>query len=303
MLKEIVSFITHDPIRKVFALVFAFCLWIYVAIGNNYTYEKNIKVVYTNLADSLIIIDSIANIDITFSGRGGALFGIWAAPPRAQCDLKQLKIGKNNFLAKNLRIPVAYGPLKIDFSIPTFTVAIDNKVEKQMTVSVPIKESPKSGYAISDVYSLDTILIVGPKKMLDNITVLTTESLSVRNRSSSFERELRLEISSSLFSPSRQKVRIRVDIDTTTRKVLTNVPLILIYSPNQQVRVDKNNLDTLIVEGSPNRIQGLSTRDIEVRIKLTELSAGYYNLPAEVILPAYIKPTHSVPKTFNITIQ
>ena len=303
MLKEIVTFITHDPIRKVFAIVFAFCLWIYVAIGNNYSYEKNIKVVYTNLADSLIIIDSIANIDVTFSGRGGALFGIWAAPPRAQCDLKQLKIGKNNFLAKDLRIPVAYGPLKIDFSIPTFSVAIDKKVEKQINVSIPIKDSPKRGYAISAAYSLDTIRVVGPKKMLDNVTALTTESLSVRNRSSSFERELRLEISSSLFSPTRQKVRIRVDIDTTTSKVLTNVPLILIYSPNQRVRVDKDNLDTLIVEGSPDRIQDLSTRDVEVRIKLTELSAGYYNLPAEIVLPAHIKPTHSVPKTFNIFIQ
>jgi len=303
MLKEILTFVTHDPIRKVFAIVFAFCLWVYVAIGNNYTYEKNIRIVYTNLADSLIIVDSVANIDATFSGRGGALFGIWAAPPRAQCDLKQLEIGKNNVPAKDLRIPIAYGPLKIDFSVPTFTVSIDKKDEKQMRIRVPIKDSLKPGYAISAVLSLDTIRVVGPKKMLDNINELTTESLSVRNKSSSFERELRLEISSSLFSLTKQKVRVRVDIDTTTRRVLTNVPLTLIYLPDQRVRVDKNKLDTLIVEGSSNRIKDLSTRDIEVRIKLTELSAGYYNLPAEIILPEYIKPTHSVPKRFSITIQ
>ena len=302
-MKEIVNFIIHDPIRKVFAIIFAFCLWVYVAIGNNYTYEKNIKVTYTNLADSLIIVDSVANIDVTFSGRGGALFGIWAAPPRAQCDLTQLKIGRNTVSAKDLRIPVAYGPLKIDFSIPTFTVAIDKRDEKQMYVKVPIKDSLKIGYAISAVMSLDTIRVIGPKRMLDKINELTTESLSVRNRSSSFERELRLEISSSLLSVTKQKVRVRVDIDTTSQKVLINIPLLLIYSPDQRVRVDKDKLDTLIVEGSPDRIKDLSTNNIEVRIKLTELSSGYYNLPAEIILPDHIRPTRSVPKTFNITIQ
>ena len=294
--------ITRDPIRKIFAIIFAFGLWIYVAIGNNYTYQKNIKVTYINLADSLMLVDSVSNIDVNFIGRGGALFSIWAAPPKAQCDLRQATPGEETINARDLRIPMGYGPLRIEYPTPSLEVTIDQKIEKQITIDVPIRDRPKQGSAIDDITVLDTVRIIGPHRMLMKMEDLPTETLSVRNRSSSFEKELRLEISSSLMNVSKKSVRVQVDIDSAVQKVLTAVPLKLIYSPDQRVRSDKSVLDTLIVVGSPDRIRKLSTDDIEVRIRLTKITAGEHDLPAEIELPDYIIPTHSAPQTFGITI-
>lgn len=302
MLKEIITVITRDPMRKIFAIIFAFGLWIYIAIGNNYTYQKNIKITYANLADSLMIVDSIPNIDVNFTGRGGALFSIWAASPKAQCDLRQSTPGEKTIPARDLRIPVGYGPLRIDYIIPAFNVAIDRKIEKELEISVPLKDTPKKGYAINDVTVLDTVRVVGPRKMLAKMEELVTETLSVRNRSNSFEKELRLEISSSLLRVSRKSVDVRIDIDSTAQKVLTAVPLKLIYSPTQRVRSDRGILDTLIVVGSPERIRKLSMGDVEVRIRLTKMTAGEYDLPAEVVLPDYVRPTYSAPQKFHVTI-
>ncbi len=302
MLKEIITVITRDPMRKIFAIIFAFGLWIYIAIGNNYTYQKNIKITYANLADSLMIVDSIPNIDVNFTGRGGALFSIWAAPPKAQCDLRQSTPGGKTIPARNLRIPVGYGPLRIDYITPAFNVTIDRKIEKEFEISVPLKDTPKKGYAINDVAVLDTVRVVGPRKMLAKMEELFTETLSVRNRSNSFEKELRLEISSSLLMVSRKSVEVRIDIDSTAQKVLTAVPLKLIYSPTQRVRSDRSILDTLIVVGSPDRIRKLSMGDVEVRIRLTKMTTGEYDLPAEVILPDYVRPTYSAPQKFHVTI-
>jgi YbbR domain-containing protein len=303
MLKKIIAYITHDPVRKIFALIFAFGLWIYVAIGNNYSYQRGIRIVYTNLPDSFIIVDSISNIDVNFSGRGGALFSIWAAPPKAQCDLRNKATGKITISPQELKIPVGYSPVRIDYNTSAFSVEIDKRIVKEMKIRVPIKGTPKQGYAVDDIWALDTVYVVGPQRMLTNVSELNTETLIVRNRSSSFQKELRVEKPSSLFIISRRSVNVMVKIDQTIQRTLTYVPLILLYSPNQVVRADKSYLDTLVVIGTPRRIKNLSLNDIEIKINLTKLGPGDYNLPAEVLLPEYLTPVYSVPRKFNIQIE
>jgi len=302
MLSKIIPFITRDPVRKIFAIIFAFGLWIYVAIGNNYTYQREIRLFYSNLPDSLIIVDSVSSIDVTFSGRGGALFSIWAAPPKAQCDLKETNIGKIAISPQELKIPVGYGPLRVDYNTAKVSVTIDKKVTKEMKIEVPTKGALKQGYAINDISVLDTVRAVGPRKILENMNELSTETLSVKNHNASFDKELRLEIQYALLKVFPRVVNARISIDQTVQKKLTYVPLLLVYSPDQRVRVDKNYLDTLVVVGTPGRIKDLTVADIEVRINLTKLDSGEYDLPAEVILPKYITPILSVPKTFNIEI-
>lgn len=302
MLSQIINFIAHDPVRKIFALMFAFCLWIYVAIGNNYTYQRMIDVTYTNTPDTLIVVDSIPSVDVVFSGRGGALFGIWAAPPKAQCDLANTGIGKKTIPPSGLRIPIGYGPLRIEYNTPAVTVTIDRRIEKDIRINVPIKDMPKQGFAVDEVAVLDKIRVTGPQKMLENIREINTESLSVKNRSATFEKELRLELLSSLLSVQRRTVVARVEIDQTVQKTLTYVPLTLIHGTDQKVKVDKNYLDTLVVIGTPKRLRTLTARDVEVRIDLTELDRGDYNVPAAVILPEHITPVRSTPQRFNIKI-
>lgn len=303
MLYNIVSYIARDPIRKIFATIFAFGLWIYVAIGNNYSYQKEIRVVYTNLPDSLIIVDSVSTVDVTFSGRGGALFSIWAAPPKAQCDLREIVTGRSEIPTTDLKIPVGYGPLKIDFEKPILTVSVDREIVKTVAVRVPTKGMLKKGYAISAITILDTISLTGPQDMLGQISELMTESLNVRNRSISFEKDLKLEVPSPMLSSEKRSVKVKTTIKESTRRIMTDVPLILIYAPGQSARAERNALDTLIVEGAPERVRGLTNSDIEVRIKLTKLGKGEYLLPAEIELPEYVMPVKSVPQKFKITIN
>ncbi|MDH4210178.1 MAG: CdaR family protein [candidate division WOR-3 bacterium] len=302
MLYNIISYITRDPMRKIFATIFAFGLWIYVAIGNNYSYQKQIKVVYTNLSDTLIIVDSVSSIKVTFSGRGGALFSIWAAPPKAQCDLREKESGQFEISTKDLKIPVGYGPLRVDFDKPALAVSIDRKIMKTIAVRVPIKGTLKKGYAISDMIVLDTIDLTGPQEVLDQVSELMTESLNVRNRSISFEKDLRLEIPSPMLDVKKKSVKVKTIIKESMRKTLTDIPLVLIYAPGQSARSERDALDTLIVEGTTERINRLSNTDIEVRVKLTKLGPGEYLLPAEIDPPEYVTPVKSVPQKFKITI-
>ena len=302
MLSRIVKFIVHDPMRKIFATIFAFGLWIYVAIGNSYSYQREIKIVYVNLPDSLIVVDSVSSMNVTFSGRGGALFTIWAAPPKAQCDLRQVAASQVKISSRDLRIPVAYGPLRIDYETPTLALSIDQKIEREIAVEVPIKGVPKQGFAIDEVRMLDTIRLAGPQRMLEQMNEVFTESLSVRNRNATFEKDLKLDLPSPLLTTSQRIIEVIVEIEQTVSKTITDIPLTLIYLPDQRVRSEKTSLDTLIIEGTPDRVTNLTTSDIEVRIKVSKLISGEYHLPAEIVLPRYIRPVKSVPQKFYLTV-
>ncbi len=303
MVYQIVRFITRDPMRKIFAAIFAFGLWIYVAIGNNYTYVKTIKVIYVNLPDSLVVVDSVSSIDVTFSGRGGALFTIWAAPPKAQCDLGNIGSGQTTIASRDLRVPIAYGPLRIDFDMPNIVITVDQKVEQEVAVEVPIKGLPKEGYAINEVRVIDTVRLTGPQMILEQMNEVFTESLSVRNRNASFEKDLKLVLPSALLNASRLDVKAIVEIDRTVRKTITNIPLTVVYLPDQHVRTERTALDTLVIEGTQDRVEGLTINDIGVRIKATKLTPGNYYLPAEIVLPNYIRPIKSVPQKFSLVVH
>jgi YbbR domain-containing protein len=302
-LKPALKYIIKNPIRKIFAIIFAFGLWIFVAIDNTYQYDKVIKVIYTNLSESFIIVDSISTIDVKFTGRGGTLFSIWAVPPKAQCDLSKGKLGKNQISVKDLIVPTGFGQVLVSYPYTkSINVALDEKITKKIQVTVPTKGTAKEGYSISDVAVLDTVNVTGPEGIIRDLRELMTESLSIKNRTSSFEKKLKILNPSPFLSISHKHVSVKVDFETTIEHLFINIPLKLIYSPNQQVSSEKISLDTLIVKGAKSAIARLQKRDIEVRIKLTKLTPGDYDLTAGIILPDYIKMVYSKPKKFKVKI-
>jgi YbbR domain-containing protein len=264
---------------------------------------RHIQIEYTNLPEDRILVDSISTIKISFTGRGVSLLNIWAAPPTARCDLSNSTVGEYTMPVQNLSLPFGFGDITINYpTASSITVTIDRLMNKNVTVNVPIKGSLKQGFSISEIRVPDTITITGPREMVRNIRELTTESLNVRNKNASFTKELHLTKQSPLLETSKKIVTAQVEVDTTARQRFVNVPLKLIYAPGQNVWSEKITLDTLIVEGAKNRIMTLKKTDIDVRIQLTKLSPGDYYLPAEVLLPAYIKPVYSNPQRFKIKV-
>jgi len=302
-LKKVLQIIVHNPVRKIFAIVFAFGLWFFVAIGNDYQYTKAIQIIYSYLPEDRIVVDSVPTVKVTFIGRGGALLSTWAAPPRARCSLRNIGVGTHEIPLRNLIVPLGFSDVSITYpAAKAISITIDEKLSKQIEVKVPVKGSLKEGYSINDIIILDTIVVTGPASVLRELNELTTESLNVKNKNSSFVKRLKIAEPPPLVQISQKEVQVEIKLDTTAQKLFTTIPLKLIFTPNQRVSSEKISLDTLIVKGSKNIIEELMKGDIEVRINLTKLSAGDYELPASIILPDYITPVYSYPKRFKIKI-
>jgi len=294
--------LVSNPVRKILAIIFAFGLWFFVALDKNYIYKKDIKVIYTNLADSLMITDSTASINVSLIGRGGSLLSSWAAPPKARCNVMDMNLGTNTVPVTNLMIPLGFPDLRLSFNTKSIDVTIDERITRIMQVKVPTKGELKHGYSISDIVIRDTVSVTGPRNVLFNQDAVLTETLDIKNKQSSFLARVKIEDTSDLFEFSKTQVQIEVKVDKTVKRSFTNIPLTLIFTPDQRVTSEKISLDTLIVEGPANEINNLQKKDITVKVKLTKLQVGEHYLPATIELPQYIKPVNSVPKTFKITV-
>jgi YbbR domain-containing protein len=171
-----------------------------------------------------------------------------------------------------------------------------------MKIIVPIKGAVKEGYSISVVSLLDTVTVIGPKEIIGGLRELMTESLDVKNRTSTFKKDLKIINPSPLIRIIKENVSVEIAFETTVEKLFTNIPLKLIYSPNQKVNSEKIALDSLMVKGPKSKMGRLEKKDIEVRIKLTKLPPGDYELAAGLVLPDYIKLVYSKPRKFKVKI-
>ena len=302
MIKRLLLFVVRDPLRKIFAFIFAFGLWLFVAIDQNYVYERVLPVAYTDLPSSLIVTDSLPEIPIKFQGRGRALFMIWLTQPRVLCNLASARKGDNTIPVRELFIPLTYTDVIINYFQNALNVTVDEKISKTVRLVVPLQGQLREGYAIRAILTPETLTVNGPRALLRNLTAVNTDSVPIDNKNASFVQNLVLQPVTPLITSARVIAPAQIEIDTAVQKLLTAVPLKIQNPFGHRITVDHPIVDTLLIEGPQSIVSTITNRDVEIRIRLAELEPGYHSLPAEIIVPNYIKPISSSPKRFGIRV-
>uniref|UniRef100_A0A7V1EJ13 YbbR-like domain-containing protein n=1 Tax=candidate division WOR-3 bacterium TaxID=2052148 RepID=A0A7V1EJ13_UNCW3 len=300
VLKTFINFFVVDPARKVLALVLAFGLWLFVAVEGVYNYEREIPISYINLSDHYVITESGTKLQVKFNGKGKNLFGIWASPPRIICDLTEVVPGRNVISTKDLIVPVK--DLTVNFNTKFITVDIDEKAVKFVKPLIPIKGSPKNGYAISTIEVLDSVIATGAKKTLQKLSEVIAETLNVNNKSATFETSLRIASVLESVKFSKENIRLLVVIDSSAQKTFTDIGINILKNVGQKVKMDNYNIDTLVISGAKNRLDKMNRNDVIVRISISDLVSGEYFLSPEIIMPDFISLVYSKPQVIKVNI-
>ncbi|MEO0190230.1 MAG: hypothetical protein ABIL18_04535, partial [candidate division WOR-3 bacterium] len=254
----------------------------------------------TNLPDKYIITDSLAKLKVIFKGKGKNLFGIWASPPKAFCNLAEVVQGKNLISVRDLIIPVT--DVTIDYKVKFINVEIDEKTSKYFKAIVPVKGSPKPGYAIASIEVYDTVIATGAKKFLQNLNEIYTESLDVKNQALTFERNISVKQISEPIIISPENIRIKVVIDSSSQKVFTDLRINVLKNAKQTVRIKNSTIDTLVVVGARSRLDKLHKEEINARVEVTDLVPGEYLLPVDVLLPDFCNVVNVKPQRVQIVV-
>jgi hypothetical protein len=259
-----------------------------------------IPVIYVNLPDRYTIVDSVAKLRVLFSGKGRNLINIWATPPRAICSLEEVVPGKNVIATKDLQIEVK--DVTVNFYAKFINIEIDDKITKIVRPVIPIKGSPKDGFAISHIDVPDTILATGAKRFLQKLSRVLTESLDVKNQTTSFEKILKIESLPECIKLSRKDLKVKVFIDSLSQKAFTDLPILIIKNPGQRVRISSSTIDSLVITGAKSRLDELQKEKILVQIKVGDLVPGDYYLVPEIILPDFLSPVYTMPQRLQVQV-
>ncbi|UCE19291.1 MAG: hypothetical protein JSV84_02770 [Gemmatimonadota bacterium] len=293
---------------KIGALCVALLVWLHVVTEKTYTYTFRAALKPTHLAEDLIVANELPkHLHVTIKGNGKRLFWLMFSELEIVLDLQNAIQSKSRYRFEVTDVVI---PRDIDVTIteigaPDFVdVDIDRLVEKQVPVFPRLSTNPANGYVIVGpvLVNPDSVTMKGPRRFVERTDTLYTQSETVRRAKRRVHRELPLiepEGINVTIAPS--SVIAEVDVQKMQRRVINDVPVVLVHVPtNKKVTLDSSTI-TLTIEGGADLLASLKPEDLHVSVDYRQTLRGSTDVLTPIILtPPNVSWVEAQPQTFNI---
>jgi len=181
------------------------------------------------------------------------------------------------------------------------------KIKKEVPIEVPIEGKPNSDYLVASiVITPSTVMLEGPKSVLEKIKMITTKPLNIEGITDDIERQLSI-------TPPEEAVLLGEGV-VTVRVTLKQKVAILKYenldievrgrSIYKQWEISPNKVD-VIVEGPPSIIAALEGKEpaVEAYVDITNIVSKKLSIPVNIETKANgIKVTSLNPERVTFTV-
>jgi len=202
------------------------------------------------------------------------------------------------------------GNMEISTEPSILTLRLATNVHKQVPVSLSLRGIPADGYeVIESSLEPDTVEIEGPAELVEKITELVTEPLSVEARTSGFSGTAAIINNNPLISiVGKAQVQSMVKInETTIQKKFDNVP-IYFENENKELSVTAEiKIGSLEVQGPKKLLETWHPSENILTVSCESIiEPGVYTLPVVPVLSAEyskLKILQINPKSVQITAE
>lgn len=199
------SFFTLKKNRKIkiflFFLVLTSIIWVLIALSKNYTSVAVFKIEYENVPSNKLLQNKpVSNLEMLIEAPGFTLLRYKIKQHKLKFKLSNL--GKTNqmyYLLPNAQIPYLNKQLKGDLkvlnvSIDTVFIEMGNNVSKMVPIHPNVDVKFKLGYNFIEKLKIspDSVLISGPKKIIDSILEINTNSIKLNDVYENIDLNLKL---------------------------------------------------------------------------------------------------------------
>lgn len=233
---------------KVLSLIIAILVWIIVANVDDYTTTKQIsgiQIEFTN-GDAITEKNKVyevpdgTTIDIVVKGRRSVVEKLTNEDFKAVADLSKMSV--TNAVAINVSAVSSYvaKELTISYTESAINVAVEDKLEKQLPITVRAKSDVADGYAIRNkTASPNLITVKGAESVVNTI----------------------------------EEVVVDVDVKGASSSLSAYATPVFLDKSGDEIDSSKFDYDVKEVEVS---VEVLKTKELDVRVKTTgEPKAGY----------------------------
>ena len=302
---------------KLFGLFFAVIVWIYIVMGNQYTYVFSVPFKLVNIVDGKTLKEPIpAKIKAELTGKGSELFFLYLSTIsgfRFELDLQNIK----SYYTYNLHEYYQTHPEKLFFprnmSIEfnkiidpdSIEVELDFYDSRKIPVTPDIFIDTEAGYIKSEelLVSPDSILVTGPRYYVQRINEILTDSLYLENANLPIEQDLRFQFPKhSTLKFSNKKVKIYQKIEQIGEKIIKDIPVKIINADDNLNLLPSPEVVSLKVSAALSHLTKMKPTDFEIKFdykKSWQQGETYYK--PEIIKPEQVLDIIEViPERLNI---
>ena len=293
---------------KIGAICVALLLWLHVVTEKTYTYTFQARPKPIHLADDLIIANELPDhLQVKIRGKGKRLLWLIFSDIEIILDLHDTIQSKSRFRLKLSDVVI---PRNMDVTVeeivePDYVdVDIDRLIIKEVAVGPQLEVKTADGYvALGSVkVNPDSATISGPKRFVERVDTVFTQTVSVQRAKRRVQREMFLllpEGTNIHLEPS--KIMAEMDVQKLKQRIITDIPVVLLHPPpNKSVSLDSSTI-TLTVEGGAELLTTLTSKDFHVSVDYRQATRGSTETISPVILtPPNITWTDAKPRTFRI---
>jgi len=230
---------------KLFSLLIALLLWLFVMGAEDITITANIRMSIQSAEDKVLVSDVPDRINVTVSGPWASVKGWDWKNHLVELDLRELELGPTVIYLEGSKLKLPPGLTLERVNPSEITINYAKKATKNVKVVPVWVGSPRFGYMVeSATVDPAEIAIVGAESDLLIIDEVLTEEIDVNDRHSTFSVAVNpVRLSKNISFPDKDPLLMTIKIkkDVVERK-LENVP----------VYVENSEYDTQVI---PTRMQ------------------------------------------------
>ena len=304
---------------KIAAGALAVFLWLYVALNETITYDIQCKVVPINIPTGKTIVSPLPDYIIAnITGKGTDilwLYFFWKSNVLFNLNMQsftkydelQLKnyvswVKMPKDLGANITVNGIVSPDVLKITIDAYDSVKVLVSEKDITV-IPREGFTKVGRV---TFIPDSIIVFGPKRIINQLIEITTKSKIYKNKSRSFTDECSLVLpQNTAMKYSVSKVILTVDVQKIGEVSIPNIPVVVQNLPRGITLDVIPPRCTVTVFGGVGYIKNLSTETFKLTINFDkQWSKGKeYTIPLKLEYPEYILNYELSSQTCTILVR
>jgi YbbR domain-containing protein len=263
------DYVLENTGLKVLALLITGVLWLSVAsrpvsqIAMNGSIEFNLPEShavskYDTLTARVLLEGPRETLDALRTGQLTVTADMTGVEPGVR--VIALKVDPNR-LPVNVRVK--------DIEPPTITVTVERVIEREIPVTPRWEGDPPPGYQVIDwQISPPTVKIAGAESQMKELTRVSTETVRLTDKTTTFSERVAIDIGSPNFTLSEdsgRKVMLTVTIEEARKeRVIENVPLVIFGAPNR-ARVFPRTVNVTLY-GARSAIDEISASDVSAGV-------------------------------------
>ncbi|HEY3302274.1 MAG TPA: CdaR family protein [Candidatus Binatia bacterium] len=302
--EKLLAWASSDLGLKLFSLLFALGLWLFVNAGQKPT-EKSflVPVEFRNLpADLMTLNPAPGPVEVRLAGPPALLSTLDPDYLKVVLDLDAARPGTSTFRLSADFFNPPRGVRVTRINPAVVNLRLEAKAERSLPVAVRVGTKPPAGHKVARMDPMpDTVKVRGPANVVNRMTSVETVPLELEGAKGQFTRELRLSATDEAlsFSPDRVTVAVVLEEEMITREF----GRVDVAARNSSGKYSVSPRQAQVKLSGPKRILGeLKLGPDQVYVDLKGLKPGSHSVPLSFNLPREIKIVEQKPERFKVTI-